>query len=163
MQRDPHERQAGRRSRLTACLGVLVVLAAGSGAARAIQPPPTEGGKAVPSTPMSGMTAAASCVVSLPWFGHQDLDYAAPHGTITMADDGGWCALQFVQVFRELSIVPGISVVAVPNHGEARAERLPERLAVVYRPTLGFIGTDHFAVRTDGPVPHTIPIDVTVR
>ena len=112
---------------------------------------------------MSGIPTTASCVVSLPWFGHQDTGYAAPHGTIAMADDGGWCALQFVQVFRQVIIVPGFSVVEPPTHGEARAERMPERLAVVYRPAPGFVGTDHFAVRTDGPISHTIPIDVTVR
>jgi hypothetical protein len=173
MKRNPHQRQAGRRWRLMVRLGVFLTLAILPGAGRAIEPPPTEGGKAVLSIPMSGITAAPSCVVSLPWFGHQDLDYIAPHGTITMTDGGGtgggatggggWCALQFVQVFRELIIVPGISVVEAPSHGEARAERMPGRLAVVYRPAPGFVGTDHFAVRTDGPLQHTIPIDVTVR
>jgi len=40
---------------------------------------------------------------------------------------------------------------------------LSDRLALAYSPAPGFIGTDHFSVRTDGPVPHTIPIEVTVK
>lgn len=163
MKLNPHERRDGRLWRLASGLGAMFLLAALVGAARAIPPPPQEGGKAVPSIPISGMTAAAGCSSSLPWFGHQDLNYIAPQGTMTMSDDGGWCALQFVQVFRSLMFVPRISVVLTPAHGEARVEQLPERLAIAYRPTPGFVGTDHFEVRTDGPIPHTIPIDVTVR
>jgi hypothetical protein len=142
-----------RRAPLTACLGAVLAVAV----------PPSEGGKSVPTEPMAGLTPAARCVASLPWFGHQDTGYAAPQGTIAMTDDGGWCALQFVQVFRQLYIVPEISVVVPPGHGEARAERLPGRLAIVYRPAPGFVGTDRFEVRTDGPISHTIPIDVTVK
>jgi len=138
---------------VSACLGVMLALVA----------TPDEGGVLVPATPMVGRPQAPNCVVSLPWFGHQEGDYAAPHGTITTNNDGGWCSLQFVEVFRQLSIVPAISVVEPPSHGEAAALRLADRLAIAYRPAPGFVGMDHFAVRTDGPVSHTIPIDVTVR
>jgi hypothetical protein len=162
MKPHPHGRSAGRRLRLTACVGVVAALVAQPVAVRAVVEPPSEGGKAVPSVPMSGLEPAASCDASLPWFGHQDTSYAAPQGTMAMSN-GGWCALQFVQVFRQLYIVPKISVVAAPSHGEARAEQMPGRLAVAYRPAPGFVGTDHFEVRTDGPIAHTIPIDVTVR
>jgi hypothetical protein len=162
MKPHPHERSASRRFRLTAYVGFVVALVALPDAVRAFVTPPSEGGKAVPSIPMSGLQPVASCDASLPWFGHQDSSYAAPQGTMAMTD-GGWCALQFVQVFRELYIVPKISVVEAPSHGEARAEQMPGRLAVVYRPAPGFVGTDHFAVRTNGPIEHTIPIDVTVR
>jgi hypothetical protein len=71
--------------------------------------------------------------------------------------------LQFIQIFRQLYFQPTISVVEPPSHGEATAERLKDRLAVAYRPAPGFVGTDRFAVRTDGPIPHTIPIEVTVK
>ncbi len=162
MKPHPHERSASRRFRLTAYVGFVVALVALPGAVHAQFAPPSEGGKAVPSIPMSEFQPVASCDASLPWFGHQDSSYAAPQGTMAMTD-GGWCALQFVQVFRELYIVPKISVVEAPSHGEARAEQMPGRLAVVYRPAPGFVGTDHFAVRTNGPIEHTIPIDVTVR
>jgi hypothetical protein len=162
MKAHPHERAVGGRLRLTAYVGVVAALVALPDAVRAVVAPPSEGGKAVPSIPMSGLQPAASCDVSLPWFGHQDTGYAAPQGTMAMTD-GGWCVLQFVQVFRELYIVPKISVVAAPSHGEVRAEQMPGRLGVAYRPASGFVGTDHFEVRTDGPIAHTIPIDVTVR
>ena len=162
MKPHPHERSAARRFRLTAYVGVVAALAALPGTVRAFVTPPSEGGKAVPPIPMSGLQPAASCDASLPWFGHQDTGYAAPQGTMAMSNDG-WCALQFVQVFRQLYIVPKISVVEAPSHGEARAEQMPGRLAVGYRPAPGFVGTDHFEVRTDGPIAHTIPIDVTVR
>jgi hypothetical protein len=162
MKPHPHERSAGRRFRLMACVGLVAAVVALPGAVHAQFAPPSEGGKAVPSIPMSEFQPAASCDATLPWFGHQDSSYAAPQGTMAMTD-GGWCPLQFVQVFNELYIMPKISVVAAPSHGEARAEQMPGRLAIVYRPVSGFVGTDHFAVRTDGPVAHTIPIDVTVR
>lgn len=42
-------------------------------------------------------------------------------------------------------------------------ERLPHLAAVACFPPAGFVGTDHFAVRTNRPIPHTIPIEVTVR
>jgi hypothetical protein len=160
MKHHPHERYI---CRLAAWLAVALGVVALPVTVRAIMPPPPEGGMAVPSIPMTGVQPAASCVVSLPWFGHQDYDYLAPHGSMNMTNEGGSCVLQFVEVFREIYVLPEISVVEPPNHGEARAEQLPKRFAVVYRPAPGFVGTDHFAVHTNGPIPHTIPIDVTVR
>jgi hypothetical protein len=124
---------------------------------------PDEGGALVMTSPTAGQPQAASCVVSLPWFGHESGGYVAPRGTIATSNDGGWCDLQFIQIFRQLYFQPKISVVEPPSHGEATAERLADRLAVAYRPAPGFVGTDRFAVRTDGPIPHTIPIEVTVK
>jgi len=126
---------------------------------------PDEGGALVITAPIAGQPQAASCVASLPWFGHEQGWYTSPRGTITTSNDGGWCDLQFIQFFRRIYTKdqPTISVVEPPSHGEATAERLSDRLALAYRPVPGFVGTDHFSVRTDGPVPHTIPIEVTVR
>jgi hypothetical protein len=126
---------------------------------------PDEGGALVMTSPTAGQPQAASCVVSLPWFGHESGGYVAPRGTIATSNDGGWCDLQFVQFFRRLysKDQPTISLVEPPSHGEATAARLSDRLALAYRPAPGFVGTDHFTVRTDGPVPHTIPIEVTVK
>jgi hypothetical protein len=149
----PHDRPASPRRRAPAALAVVLALVSGQ----------NEGGLMVPATPMAGLQNAASCVVNLPWFGHQQGTYGAPLGTIAMSNDGGWCALQFVQIFGKLYIQPEISVVVQPNHGEVMATRLADRLAVTYRPTPGFVGTDHFTARTDGPIPHTIPFDVTVK
>ena len=127
--------------------------------------PPDEGGALVITSPIAGQPQAASCVASLPWFGHESGWYTAPRGAITTSNDGGWCDLQFIQFFRQLysKNQPTISVVEPPSHGDATAARLSDRLAVAYRPAPGFVGTDHFSVRTDGPVPHTIPIEVTVK
>ncbi len=146
-------RAVGSRRYLPA--GLAVALAVGFAA--------NEGGRVVPATPMDGLQQAAGCTVDLPFFGHSDGFWLAPLGTIAMTNDGGWCWLQFVQAFKYLAIAPAISVVAPPAHGEVRAERLDGRLSVAYRPAPGFVGTDHFAVFTDGPYPHTIPFNVTVK
>src|ERR1700720_4844240 len=98
MKPHPHERSAARRFRLTAYVGVVAALAALPGTVRAFVTPPSEGGKAVPSIPMSGLQPVASCDASLPWFGHQDSSYAAPQGTMAMTD-GGWGGLQFGRAF----------------------------------------------------------------
>jgi hypothetical protein len=144
---------ARRRGFLPACLAAFVLVSL----------PPDEGGALVVTSPNAGQPQAANCVVSLPWFGHESGGYVAPRGTIVTSNDGGWCDLQFIQIFRQLPFQPTISVVEPPSHGEATAERLKDRLAVAYRPALGFVGTDRFAVHTDGPIPHTIPIEVTVK
>jgi len=149
----PSARAVGRRRYLS--VGLAAALAFGI--------PAEEGGRSVPATPMDGLQLAAGCTSNLPWFGHTDGLWTAPLGTIAMTNDGGWCWLQFVQAFKQLLIAPAISVVAPAGHGEVRAERLDGRLSVAYRPAPGFVGTDHFAVLTDGPYPHTIPIEVTVK
>jgi len=149
----PSARAAGGRRYLSA--GLAAVLAVGFAA--------NEGGRAVPAAPMDGLQQAAGCTATLPWFGHSDGFWLAPLGTIAMTNDGGWCSLQFVQAFKQLAIAPEISVVDPAAHGEVRAERMDGRLSVAYRPAPGFVGTDHFAVLTVGPYPHTIPFDVTVR
>lgn len=124
--------------------------------------PPEETGELVPAVPVSGLAQAQDCAVALPIFGHLSGGYLAPHGTIRISNDGGWCALQFTQTFRQAYIVPHVSVVLAPIHGQAIAQTLPGRIGLAYRPAPGFAGTDHFEVRTDGPLPHTIPIDVTI-
>src|SRR5580658_6367377 len=103
--------------------------------------PPDEGGALVITSPTADQPQAASCVVSLPWFGHESGGYVAPRGTITTSNDGGWCDLQFVQFFRRLysKDQPTISLVEPPSHGEATAARLSDRLALAYRPAPGFV------------------------
>jgi hypothetical protein len=154
---EPRDHQSAR------AVGSRRYLSAGVAAVFAFGMPADEGGRAVPTMPIDGLHVAAGCTVSLPFFGHSDGWWVAPLGTIAMSNDGGWCSLQFVQAFKQLEFTPAISVVAPAAHGEVRAERLDGRLSVAYRPAPGFVGTDHFAVLTDGPYPHTIPIEVTVR
>jgi hypothetical protein len=126
--------------------------------------PPVEYSFNLPTVPMGNLRPAQSCQVYLPTFGHLfGGDWAAPHGSFTMTNDGGWCWVQFGQTFRSLRIVPDVRVVELPAHGEVTALRMADRVSVAYRPVTGFAGTDHFEVRTDGPIPHNIPFDVVVR
>lgn len=136
---------------------------AGMAAILALLTPPQETGELVPSIPIAGLPPAHDCAAALPIFGHMGEDYTAPHGSMELSNDGGWCLLQFTQTFRQIYIVPSVSVVDPPAHGQVVAQRLSGRIALAYRPATGFTGADHFAVRTNGPMPHTIPVDVTVR
>ncbi|MBS0561057.1 MAG: hypothetical protein JSR21_13485 [Proteobacteria bacterium] len=103
------------------------------------------------------------CTTDLPTFGHPDLQYWPPHGTMRMTNDGGWCWLQFGQSFRAALIHPNPTVAEPPAHGTLDLRKMPDRISMAYRPAPGFTGPDRFAVRTDGPLPHTIPVEVTVR
>jgi hypothetical protein len=124
--------------------------------------PPTEYGYSLPSVAMAGLRSSNECAVSLPVFGHPDQQYVAPHGTISMSNDGGWCWIQFSQVFRALPFVPSATVIDQPANGSVTVERMKDRVSVAYRPSPGFTGTDRFVLKTDGPLPHTIPFAVTV-
>lgn len=129
----------------------------------ALLAPPNNTGELVSSIPMAGLTAASDCKAALPTFGDMFGNYVAPQGTLNLTNDGGWCSLQFTQTLRQIYVVPDVRLIAPPSHGEVVARKMPDRIAVAYRPAPEFVGTDHFAVRTDGPLPHTIPVDVTVR
>lgn len=142
-----------RRLGPTACLAVTL----------AFVKPPDELGLLLPPVPVQGLPTAAHCTVSLPQFGHLAGDYFPPGGTITMDNDGGWCGPQFFQTFHTLKFAPAASVRTPPSHGQVRLARLADRLVVAYRPTPGFTGTDQFVVHTNGPIPHDIPLSVTVR
>jgi hypothetical protein len=162
MKRHAHKRRAGCGFRLAACLGLILTLVALPGAAEAGFF--NEGGMDVPAIPMSGVQPAASCDVSLKYCGHHE-GWSARHGTMAMVGDGGWCVLQFVQLFRHQDINTEITVGEPPSHGEVHVERLPgverpwlsgppRRLAVVYRPTLGYVGADRMAVWTGADAAH---------
>jgi hypothetical protein len=126
--------------------------------------PPLDYGFTLPPLPMDHLQPAQSCQAALPTFGHLfGGDYAAPHGSITMSNDGGWCWVQFAQVFHRNAFVPNVDVVEPPAHGQVTAIRMADRVAVAYRPAPGFTGADHSDIRTNGPIPHTIPFEVTVR
>jgi len=149
------------RAALALWLGACAVLP--SGASRAQFVPPSESGFPLPSVPVGDLRPSQECMTDLPTFGHPDLQYWPPHGTMTMSNDGGWCWLQFGQSFRAALIHPDATVVEPPAHGTLDLTKMSDRISMAYRPAPGFAGTDRFAVRTDGPLPHTIPVDVTVR
>ena len=152
-------KRARRRSfasQLSGCAGFISILMGPE--------PPVEYSFILPTVPMGNLRPAQSCQADLPTFGHLfGGDWAAPHGSFSMSNDGGWCWVQFGQMFRSLKIVPDVRVVEPPAHGEVTALRMADRVSVAYRPVPGFVGMDHFEVRTNGPIPHTIPFDVAVR
>jgi hypothetical protein len=128
------------------------------------QEPLAEYGFTLPTIPMDHLPPAQACQADLPTFGHlYGGDWAAPRGSFSMSNDGGWCWVQFRQTFLRDIIAPDVRVIRPPLHGEAEVLRMADRVSVAYRPTTGFIGTDHFEIRTNGPIPHTIPFEVTVR
>jgi hypothetical protein len=146
----PHRRHLGRT------LG-------GMALALAMFTPPEETGELVPPIPIASLPPARDCEAALPIFGHLSGEYIAPRGSMQMDNDGGWCLLQFTQTFRQIYIVPSVRVIDDPAHGQVVAQRLSGRIGLAYRPAPGFSGADHFTVRTNGPLPHTIPVNVTVR
>jgi hypothetical protein len=160
---DRHPCPIGGRSLPYALGAALCLLALGGAPSRAQFIPPSESGFSLPSVPVGTLRRATQCETDLPTFGHPDLQYWPPHGTMTMSNDGGWCWLQFGQSFRAALIHPEASVAEPPRHGDLDLTRMSDRISMAYRPAPGFIGTDSFAVRTDGPLPHTIPVTVTVR
>jgi hypothetical protein len=125
--------------------------------------PPVEYGYSLPSVTVAGLQSSHDCQTSLPTFGHPDYQYWPPQGRIAMSNDGGWCWVQFGQVFRALQFVPETIVVDQPANGQVTLEKMKDRISVAYRPSPGFTGADQFAVRTEGPFPHTIPFAVIVR
>ncbi len=150
-----------RRAVAAALLAVLAALSGGAGRAQFV--PPSESGFALPHIPVDDLRLSRECATDLPTFGHPDLQYWPPHGTMTMSNDGGWCWLQFGQSFRAALIHPEAAVAEPPAHGTLDVRKMPDRISMAYRPAPGFTGADRFAVRTDGPLPHTIPVEVTVR
>lgn len=80
-------------------------------------------------------------------------DWATPHSSFGISNDGGWCRAEFRQSFQRGPFVPDVRVVWPPVRGEAEAVPMAGRVRVAYQPTTGFLGTDHFRVRNNGPIP----------
>jgi hypothetical protein len=139
----------------------------GSGATRNVHPaqfaPPPSSGFMLPAEPVDGLRQAGDCATSLPLFGYPDRQYSAPHGAITMSNDGGWCWIQFGQTYLDVRFTPDTTVVEQPEHGRVTVEKMKDRVSVAYQPSPGFFGADRFSLRTHGPLPLTIPFAVTVR
>jgi hypothetical protein len=125
--------------------------------------PPPNWGYSLPNVAMADLRQSHDCAVKLPTFGYPDGQYWAPDGAMAMSNDGGWCWVQFGQVLRSFQFAPKTVVVDQPANGQVMVEQLPDRVSVAYRPSPGFAGADRFAVRTQGPMPYTIPFTVTVR
>ena len=125
--------------------------------------PIPESGFMLPPVPMGDLRLSGDCETSLPVFGYPDREYWPAHGGITMSNDGGWCWIQFSQTYLAVLSTPDVTIIEQPGHGRITVEKMKDRVSVAYQPSAGFAGADHFALRTDGPVPNNIPFAVTVR
>ena len=117
------------------------------------------------------LTPSRACVSDLPFFGHyQLLDggdglgviYAPAQGSISMSNDGGWCAIRHAYYFNTSLIAPELRVSVAPTHGEVLVGSVGRMLRIAYRPTRGYVGPDGFELRMGGPDPFTIPVRVAV-
>ena len=124
--------------------------------------PPDETGAQVPAPTMGNLQPSRACQATLPVFGHYACGYVAPDARLAMSNDGGWCWFAFTEMFRQAASVPAVSVTAPPSHGQAVIEISHGRIGVAYQPAPGFVGSDRFTVRTNGPIQHNIPVQVTV-
>ena len=89
-------------------------------------------------------------------------DYIPPNGNIGMNNDGGWCQISHIFVFREVEEVDTMTLVTPPSHGEVRTGNVGKQLRIAYRPAAGFTGIDNFVVHLATPEPWDIPIRVVV-
>jgi hypothetical protein len=126
------------------------------------QPPPQNAAE------LSALHAAGACDANLPvfgWFsggGRHMSWYLAPHGSIIMENDGGWCAIRYDAYYGTVPITPEMRVIEPPQHGKVVVGSLAQELRIAYQPAPGFAGTDVFKVRISGPTPDNIPVQVVV-
>ena len=146
--------------------GWAVLAGATLGLAACQTPPPNQN-----AALLTGLHPAADCVASLPVFGRFARGsgppgelYLPPDGRIAMANDGGWCTIDFTHSMYEglLPIVAPLHVRRPPAHGEAMVGSVGPSMRIAYRPAPGFTGSDGFSVRMGGPQPWNIPVEVLV-
>jgi hypothetical protein len=116
---------------------------------------PAAGAMAQQNAPtVSGLQRANNCGGAIGRFGFFGNPTPA-QGTITMANDGGWCWIQFSFVAGNMYVVPDITTTRSPRHGTLVSGGLDtgsgKRVRLAYKPAAGFAGTDNFAVHIQGP------------
>ena len=79
-----------------------------------------------------------------------------------MNNDGGWCQISHIFVFRDVEEVGTMTLATPPAHGEVRTGNVGKQLRIAYRPAPGFTGIDDFVVHLATPQPWDIPIRVVV-
>ena len=142
-------------------LGATAWLAAGCD----FPPPPQQSTAAE----MQALASSSLCEPNLPVFGRfffpGDVPpgtYIPPQGNIRMNNDGGWCQISHIFVFREVEEVGTMTLATPPAHGEVRSGNVGKQLRIAYRPAPGFAGIDDFVVHLATPQPWDIPIRVIV-
>lgn len=146
-------------------IGTLALLAAGITAGCDIPPPPQQSTAAE----MQALAPSKLCEPNLPVFGRfffpGDVPpgtYIPPQGNIRMNNDGNWCQISHVFVFRQVEEVGTMTLAKTPAHGEVRTGAVGKQLRIAYRPAPGFIGTDDFVVHLAVSQPWDIPVRVIV-
>ena len=140
-------------------------LLAGLTAGCDIPPPPQQSTAAE----MQALMSSRLCEPNLPVFGRfffpGDVPpgtYIPPQGNIRMNNDGGWCQISHIFVFRDVEEVGTMTLATPPAHGEVRTGNVGKQLRIAYRPAPGFTGIDDFVVHLATPQPWDIPIRVVV-
>jgi hypothetical protein len=133
----------------------------------ACQAPPLDQNAAA----LTALPVARTCDASLPSFGRfptgggvgTDI-FLPPDAHIAMANDGGWCTIDFThsEGWSPPTVSP-LSVRQAPEHGQAEVGSVGTGMRIAYRPEPGFIGADDFTVHLAGPKPWNIPVQVSVR
>jgi len=148
-----------------AIIGAAALLVTGLTAGCNIPPPVQQSSAAE----MQALVSSKSCEPDLPVFGRfffpggeSPGDYIPPNGNISMNNDGGWCQISHVFVFREVEEVDTMTLVTPPSHGAVRTGNVGKQLRIAYRPAAGFTGVDNFVVHLATPQPWDIPIRVVV-
>jgi hypothetical protein len=131
-----------------------------------IPPPPQQS----TAEQMQALESSKLCQPSLPVFGRfffpGDVPpgtYIPPNGNIRMNNDGGWCQISHIFVFREVEEVGTMTLAVPPAHGEVRTGTVGKQLRIAYRPAPGFNGIDNFVVHLATPQPWDVPFRVVVE
>ena len=146
-------------------IAATALLLAGLTAGCDIPPPPQQSTAAE----MQALMSSRLCEPNLPVFGRfffpGDVPpgtYIPPQGNIRMNNDGGWCQISHIFVFRDVEEVGTMTLATPPAHGEVRTGNVGKQLRIAYRPAPGFTGIDDFVVHLATPQPWDIPIRVVV-
>ena len=145
--------------------GAAALLLAGLATGCDFPPPPQQSTAAE----MQALVSSKLCEPNLPVFGRfffpGDVPpgtYIPPQGNIRMNNDGGWCQISHIFVFREVEEVGTMTQAKPPAHGEVRTGNVGKQLRIAYRPAPGFTGIDDFVIHLATPQPWDIPIRVVV-
>jgi hypothetical protein len=104
-------------------------------------------------TDVNTLQEAKVCAKTISKFGFTNPTPGA--GTISMANDGGWCWLQLSMISNNTYVIPGVTVTQPPRHGTMISGGVDtsagKRLRLAYKPVAGFSGTDSFSVHFQLP------------
>jgi hypothetical protein len=144
-------------------LHVVVMVGAGL-MAGACQPPPQPDQN---RAELEGLRPAHDCSATLPTFGRfpggpREVIYIPPNGSISMANDGGWCWIQTEAIWERQLYTAPLQVTQPPTHGSVVVGSFGGQFRIAYQPAPRYLGSDAFHVELGGPTPWDIPVRVSV-